>query len=286
MSLTRSVFRLLVATLLLSSCSQVAGDDSPVVARVYDRELHRGDLEGLVPAGLSHEDSLAVVKNYVDQWVRQAVILSKAEKNVKTDFSRELQEYENSLIVYAYERQIIDQLLDTLVTDAQIKEYYNEHKGDFLLKSSIVKTVYLMGPAKSSACAKIKRIVSRSQFDDNDVVELEELASRNGFSGFYDASVWIPFVTLQTAIPITAYNEQSFLRQHHSIAFSDDSLFYAARILDYKVSDEISPLEVQQDNIRSIILNHRKIDILNKLHADLLKEAEKGGHVKNFVLND
>ena len=85
---------------------------------------------------------------------------------------------------------------------------------------------------------------------------------------------------------ITAYNEQSFLRQHHSIAFSDDSLFYSARILDYKVSDEISPLEVQQDNIRSIILNHRKIDVLNKLHADLLKEAEKGGHVKNFVLND
>ena len=269
--------------LLLTACSRVGGDHSPVVASVYNRELHRSDLEGLVPAGLSAEDSTAVVKNYVEQWIRQAVILSKAEKNVKNDFARELQDYRNSLLAYAYERQIIDQLLDTLVTEAQIREYYNEHQNEFLLKSSIVKAVYLIVPVKSPAVAKIKKIVLKKDFSDSDIMELEETASRNGFNGYYDAGSWIPFVTLQAAIPVTAYNEQLFLRQHRSIAFGDDSLFYAARILDYKVSDEISPLEIQRDNIRVIILNHRKIDILNKLQADLLKEAERDGDVKRML---
>lgn len=283
MSLTRFVSKLLAATLLMTACSQSAGDYSPVVASVYNRELHQSDLEGLVPDGLSPDDSLTVVKNYVEQWIRQAVILAKAEKNVKNDFSHELQEYKNSLLAYAYERQIIDQLLDTVVTNAQIEEYYAEHKGEFNLKSSIVKAVYLTAPAKAPAVAKIKRIVGRDDFSESDVMELEKLASVNGFSGYYDASSWIPFVTLQTAIPFTAYNEQRFLSQHRSIAFSDDSLFYAARILDYRVTDELSPLEVQRDNIRVIILNLRKIDILNKLQADLLKEAEDDGAVKRTL---
>ena len=53
--------------------------------------------------------------------------------------------------------------------------------------------------------------------------------------------------------------------------------------LDYKVSDDIAPLEVQSENIRSIILNHRKINILNRLQADLLKEAEKSDNVKRYI---
>lgn len=266
--------------MLLASCSSSADDASPVVAEVYGQELHLGDIEGLVPAGLSAEDSMAVVKNYVEQWIRQAVILAKAEKNVEDDFVRELQEYKNNLLVYAYERQIVDQLIDTAVTARQIREYYNEHKNEFVLKSSIVKAVYVTAPVKHPAVAKIKKIILRDRFGDSDVLELEETASRNGFNGYYDASVWMSFVALQTVIPVTAYNEQLFLRQHRTITLSDDSLFYAARILNYKVTDETSPLELQHDNIRAIILNHRKIDILNKLRSDLLKEAEEGGYVK------
>ena len=274
-----TAFVLITAALVAVSCSGT-DDDSPVVAQVYDRELHSSDLQGLVPSGLAPEDSLAVVGNYVDQWIRQAVILAKAEKNVQDDFSRELQEYKNNLLAYAYERQIVDQLIDTTVTRRQIREYYEGHKDDFLLKSSIVKAVYVTAPVKSPVVAKLKKIIQRSTFGDSDILDLEETASRNGFNGYYDESTWMPFVTLQTVIPVTAYNEQLFLRQHRSITFSDDSLFYAARILDYKVTDETSPLELQVDNIRAIILNHRKIDILNKLRADLLKEAEESGHVK------
>lgn len=275
-----AAFVLSAVAMVAVSCSGGDCDDSPVVARVYDRELHSSDLQGLVPAGMSAEDSIAVVGNYVDQWIRQAVILAKAEKNVQDDFSRELQEYKNNLLAYAYERQIVDQLIDTTVTRGQIREYYEKHKNEFLLKSSIVKAVYVTAPVKSPVVAKLKKIIQRSSFDDSDILELEETASRNGFSGHYDESVWMPFVTLQTVIPITAYNEQLFLRQNRSITLSDDSLFYAARILNYKVTDETSPIELQIDNIRAIILNHRKIDILNKLRADLLKEAEESGYVK------
>lgn len=281
MSSARFVSSLLLL-FALGSCSRQP-EASPLVASVYGHELYLADLTGLVPEGMAPEDSALVVANYVDQWVRQTVLLTKAEKNVEADFSRELQDYRNNLLAYAYERQIVDQLLDTHVTASQIREYYDNHRSDFRLRSSIVKAVYVTAPLKSPSLTKVRSIVSRSTFAERDVVELEETASRYGLKGYYDATSWMPFYALQRAVPITTYNEQLFLRQNRSINITDDSLAYCVRILDYKVTDDESPLELQMDNIRSILLNRRKTEIIDRLHADLLAEAVRGGHVKKNI---
>lgn len=254
-------------------------DESPVVARAYDYELHQSDLAGLVGEGVSAEDSTAIVQNYIDQWIRQAVILSKAEKNVSDDFERQMREYRNSLLTYAYEQQIVSQLLDTHVTYRQISDYYDEHRNQFQLKNSIVKAAYVKAPNKSPAIPKLRKIVYKKPFGEEEVVELEETATRYGLSGYYDADTWIPFYEIQAATPITTYNESLYLKQNRAIVLKDDSLTYLVRIIDYKVTDQLSPLELQKENIRAIILNHRKLDILAKMQNDLLEEAEKGGHI-------
>lgn len=266
----------------LASCSRQS-ETSPVVVSVYDRQLLQADLAGIVPTGMTPEDSLQILTNYVDQWVRQTVLLTKAEKNVETDFSRELQQYHDNLLAYAYERQIVDQLLDTHISAAQIRQYYDDHRADFRLKSSIVKAVYVTVPRKSPILKKVQSIILRPAFAERDVVELEEFASRHHLAGHFDPTSWMPFYALQRAVPITTYNEQLFLRQNRSITLSDDSLTYCIRFLDYKVTDDESPLELQKENIRSILLNLRKNEIIDLLHADLLAEAERGGHVKKNI---
>ena len=115
-----------------------------------------------------------------------------------------------------------------------------------------------------------------------EVVDMEQLASRHGLQGYYDADTWIPFYTLQASVPITTYNENLYLRQNTSIVLSDDSLTYFVRILDYKVSDDISPIDLQKQAIRSIIVNRRKVDLLAKMQADLMAEAEKADEVKIY----
>ena len=280
--------RLLTSILLLTALTAVVGcshhsDETPLLASVYGHELHSSDLKGLVGEGVSAEDSAAIVASYVEQWIRQTVILTKAEKNINDNFDRQLNEYKNSLLTYAYEQHIVNQLLDTNISDEQIAEYYEQHLDDFQLKSAIVKAVYVTVPAKSAAETRLKKIISSRSFGDHEVVDLEETASRYGINGYFDADTWIPFYTLQSAIPITTYNENLYLKQNRTIVLSDNNLTYMARILDYKVGDETSPLELQTENIRSILLNLRKIDILNHLQSDLLEEAEKGNHVKRYI---
>ena len=154
---TKSIIKVLCLCLLTSGCSLIANDEEEqMVAQVYDYTLYQSDLEGLVPDGISSEDSMSIVDNYVDQWIRQMVILAKAEKNVKDDLSKQLNEYRNSLLTYAYEQQMVDQMLDTNISEEQIQEYYNEHSGDFLLKSAIVKAVYVKAPKNSPLYRKAR----------------------------------------------------------------------------------------------------------------------------------
>lgn len=283
MSCVRSLSSLLLLTALLFTSCHHRGDESPLLATVYGHELHKSDLEGLVGAGVGTEDSAAIVASYVEQWIRQTVLLAKAEKNIVDNFDRQLNEYKNSLLIYAYEQKIVNQLLDTNVSDDQIAEYYEQHQEDFLLKSAIVKAVYVTAPVKSPAIAKLKKIIERRGFDEHDVVELEETATRHNLSGYYDADSWMPFYTLQSSIPITTYNENLYLKQNHTITLTDNDNTYMVRILDYKMSDETSPMELARDNIRSILLNNRKLDILNRLQSDLLNEAEKSDNVKRYI---
>ncbi len=234
----------------------------------------------MVPEGVSSEDSAAIISSFIDQWIRQTVLLDKAEKNVKEDFSRQLGDYRNSLLIYAYERQIVDQLLDTVVTATQMREYYDAHRTDFQLKNSIVKAVYVIAPKRSTAVPALKNLINKTVFSDAEVVDLEQLATRHGLQGYYDSDTWIPFYTIQAAVPITTYNESLYLRQNHSIVLTDDSLTYFVRILNYKITDDISPLELEKQSIRSIIINHRKVELLSKMQSDLMAEAERGGHIE------
>ena len=219
------------------------GDSQQVLAEVYGHKLLRSDVQGLVSEGIPSADSLLIVDNYIEQWIRQMVVLSKAEKNVKENFDRQLDDYRNSLLTYAYEQQIVQQLIDTVVTDEQVAEYYAQHQSDFHLRNSIVKAVYVVAPRQSTAVARLRTMVTKGNFGESDIVALEEYASSLGLTGYYDATVWIPFYTLQSAVPIQTHNEDLYLKQNRSVAISDDSLAYFVRILDYKVSDDISPLE-------------------------------------------
>ncbi|MBR1785411.1 MAG: hypothetical protein IJ760_08275 [Bacteroidales bacterium] len=271
-----------LAALLATACSN-GNDRSPLVAVVYGHELHRSDLDGLVGEGVASEDSATIVDNYIEQWIRQTVILSKAEKNITDNFDRQLRDYKNSLITYAYEQQIVSQLLDTIVTQQQVADYYESHREDFRLRYAIVKAVYVAVPAKSPSLAKMKGMMYKQHFEDSEVVALEEAATQAGLAGSFDAVSWIPFHTLQRAVPVTTTDEDSYLRQHKTISVDDGEVTYLARIIEYKPSGDISPIELQSDNIRSLILNHRKSEILQHMQADLLNEAENSDNVKRYL---
>ena len=73
---------LLLFLILLTSCSGFFKKKTErTLARAYNEYLFESDLKGVVQKGTPARDSLMIVKAFIDNWVRQRLILHQAEKN-------------------------------------------------------------------------------------------------------------------------------------------------------------------------------------------------------------
>lgn len=271
-SIQSNKFKIIVLVLVIGlfSCSKEEG--SPL-AKVYDNYLYEKDIEGLVPEGLSSSDSLSFVQNYIKQWVESQIILNKAKKNIDDDFTRQLEDYKNSLILNSYEAKIVNQLIDTNVSQQEIEKYYNENLDNFILRDNIVKLLYIKLDKKSGAINQIKNIFSKETISEKDLLQLDNISKKSSINSFLDPNVWVIFNDIIKEIPINPIDKELFLKTNKIINVSDNNFTFLVKILEYKVSNSTSPISFEKQTIRGLILNKRKIEIINKMKKELLKEA-------------
>ena len=261
--------------LLLSSCFNNGNKGSgDVLARVHDEYLYETELMEVVPPGISVKDSLSIVRNYINNWVNQKLVLHKAKKNLHDDdlkFDKQLEDYRNSLIIYKYESKLISQNLDTLVTDEEIESHYNENLQNFQLKNNIVKTYYARFAKNHPDLRKIRNFFhsDRPEYRDS----LEYYIERGADLYFLNDETWILFDDLLRYIPITTYNNEAWLQNHRKMELNDDEFNYFVNITDFKIKDGTSPLGFEEENIRQIIINKRKLTIINEMRDEVLQSA-------------
>lgn len=244
------------------------------MARVYNEYLYEAELADVVQPGLSVKDSLSIVKNYINNWVNQKLLLYKAEKNLLDEdlkFDQQLQDYRNSLIIFKYESKLISQNLDTVVTDSDIEAYYNENIENFQLKNNIVKTYYARFEIDHPDLRKVRNFFHSNRPEYRDSLEVYIERGANLF--FLNDETWILFDDLLRYVPITTYNNEAWLQNHRKIELTDDEFVYFANITDFKIKDGTSPLGFERENIRQIIINKRKLSIINKMRDEVFQSA-------------
>jgi hypothetical protein len=123
----------------------------------------------------------------------------------------------------------------------------------------------------TAAIGKIKKVFYSEKPEDR--AKLESLCQENAVNFFLDDQSWLLFNDLLKEIPIKTYNEEQFLQNNRSVEMQDSAYQYLVNILKFRIKDGVSPLSFERDNIRSIILNKRKLNLINKMKDDLYKEA-------------
>ena len=267
----------IVLTLVASGCRDYRmKSDRIVVAECYGNKLYPEDLEGMVPDDDNKMDSLTRVNAFIDSWIHRQVLIHQAEINLtpeQRDFSRQLQDYNNSLLIYAYETQMIEQYLDTIVDEDEIAAYYEEHKESFQLRSTMVKVAYVILPDDCKHKKDFQQIMSNR--DTLMLPQLDALANQYAVSSFLDVDNWVRLDDLLKTVPIEIYNVESFLKKNRFITFEKDNFVYMVRFEDYLLEESASPIEIESDNIKNIILLIRKKELLSKMNADLYDKALK-----------
>ena len=104
------------------------------IARVNNSYLYESDISGIVPQGINKKDSGLLVRNYIENWARQQLLLNKANINlsfneIQSKLDQQIEDYRISLIIHAYKQELIRQQLDTIVTQSQIVQYYDNFVG-------------------------------------------------------------------------------------------------------------------------------------------------------------
>ncbi len=275
---------LLVFSLLTVSCGIFGGrKDDPKVARVHGKNLYKSDLVGIVAPGTNPSDSAFIIKRYIDKWVRQQIYLNRAEKNLpqeNRDYKRKIEDYRSSLLIFSYENELVKTQLDTIISPEALTEYYEKHQHEFKLRDHIVKLNYMKIPLDAPGTNRVRRLIRSS--DEEELAELEEYAINNAAGYFLDQGSWFIFSDILRDIPINPQNHESFLRNNRFLELNDQYYRYFLYIRDYKLEGSVSPLAFQSENIKAIILNHRKQSFINEYRQNAYKEAVKNEDFEIF----
>ena len=117
--------------LSLLSCNYLKPEAKPhAIARVNDLFLYEDDLKDLVPKGTSKEDSIAMVRNYIDRWASQKLMINAAELNLgenkKNDYDALIRQYKIDLYTKGYLEDLVKSTVDTVVSDEEVSRYVNQ----------------------------------------------------------------------------------------------------------------------------------------------------------------
>ena len=275
---------IILSGVLLLKCNKSEVSDDKVVAQVGEKKLFHSEISRIIPLEIEEQDSLLMANDYIRKWVKQELLINKANENLtpeQKNVTKEIEEYRNSLIIYKYKNELMNQQMDTLVTQQQIEQYYNANTDNFKLNSSIVKAIYIKIPNEVANTKLIKELVDDSLEEGTNALREYCIQYAKSFDFFNNN--WVDFEIVKRNIPGEITDERQFLARNNQVELNDSIYYYLVSIQDYKLKNELAPVEYVETNIRNLILNKRKIEFLKQIEENIYKEGIRQNKFKIYT---
>ncbi len=274
----RSLFGILLLIVFFTSCKYFKPEAKPqAVARVNDVYLYKEDLKDLVPKGTSKNDSIAIVRNYIDRWASQILLIKVAEVNLnadkKAEFEELIKQYKIDLYTKAYLEEVVKQSVDTVVSADELKKYYDENKENFRTNGTLVRLRYINLLKDNPKYETIK-----SKFFDyrkSDKAFWETYALQ--FKSFaMNDSVWVEMNQIYAKLPfINPDNRDEFMVPGKTIQRQDSLDVYLVKISNVIDKNQIAPFEYLKTTLKEVLLNKRKLELIKKFEKEITDDAIK-----------
>jgi hypothetical protein len=255
------------------------------IARVGMKQLYFEDMKDFIPQNLSEKDSIAFMKNYIDKWIREQVILEKAKMTLsdkQKDVTEQLEQYKNALLINKFEQSLISKQLDTNITEEEMQAFYDKHKGEMKLRENIILPLFIRLPKNTPNLAGVKIWCHSDK--EADIDRLVKLAFKLNGEFIYEDNGWYVFREFFKKIPVDiSPSEEQFLRTNHFIEFKDSTDQYFLNIKNYKLKNDIPPYAFETQEIKNIILNKRKITLITDLENRLFIDAVSEKHAEVYA---
>ena len=280
-------FITLIIALTVFTCKTEKASDTnsnqKAIARVFEKSLYAEDIKEILPKNTSPKDSVIFVKGFIEQWITNELLLHQAESNLAEDdksIQKEMDEYRKNLLVYRYETELVHQKLDTAVAVQDIEAYYNTHTQNFMLKENIVKVCYVKINKKTPNADKVKKWYTSKEVKDQD--NLKKYCIQYADNFFLDDNTWLLLDDVMKEIPLRDYNPELLLKTSHQIELSDSTFNYYLNIKEFKIKNNPSPLSFEKENIRQIIINKRKLSLIEQMKQSVYSQAKENNNFEIY----
>lgn len=284
----RKVCEIFIVTLSLScvwACNSWSGykADDEMIARVGTSYLYRSELAASMPSGIATKDSINYSQVFIDKWIVGQLKQQEAEKifsQSEADIDRMVEEYRRSLLVHRLDRHYLDAEPCSEITDKEISAYYNSHKSDFRISQPMVKGEIV---AISESFRRREQLLK--WFDSSKAEHREdfvELCRKNNFLHLQFAE-WVSFSDFLQNLPLlrtTRHDELLSSRKTQKIHY--DKTYYYFRITNALKVGDTMPLEMAKENIKQILINRHRADVIHRQEKRIMENALSSGHAKIY----
>jgi hypothetical protein len=269
-------FLILAFALTLFGCKQNKTNETDLLAKVEDNYLSKNDIISYIPSNIQSSDSIALIQNLINSWIKKQLMLEKAYLNISEEdleeVDKQVQDYKESLLIYKYEQMLIQQRLDTNVTKNEIINYYEEHATDFKLENSILRCTYIKVKKDLASINQLRKLYWSEK--EEDIEELGEFCQLNADSFIFE-NKWITSEYLENILPISFPNHDNYLKYTKFIETQDSTHRYFVNIKTYKLKNESAPMEYIESHIRILLKNKKKLSLIKAVENNLYESALK-----------
>ncbi len=264
--------------LMAFSCNTFTEEQKPqAVARVNDAYLYKEDLKGIVPAGTSKEDSIAIVKSYINRWASQKLLYTVAQVNLgkekQVEYDELIRQYKVDLYTRAYMEEIVKKGLDTAVARDEVVKYYNANKENFRTTGMLVKLRYIRMDKEHPKFESV-----RSKFgsgNKKDLKALNDMAIQFKSYAFNDTT-WVELNEVYSKLPfITPDNRDKYIGSGISYQYPDSTDVYLVKVAKVIDRNQVAPFEYIKPTLEQLIINNRKLELIKKFEKEITDDAIK-----------
>lgn len=285
-SLKLTHFYCFMASFLMALAFASCGDSQKSegdreLARVYDKMLFLSDMEGMLPEGISSEDSSIIIEQFVKTWTREAAMLKEAENNIPQDLNinKLVEDYKASLIKHNYEKILVERLLDSTVTAVELQEFYEKNREQYQLETPIIQCRFLKAPRNAPRINDVQKWWDSDEAADREL--LKAWCSTNATVHNLQDSAWYKVVDIAAYLPQGTLTVDNVANKR-DFTQRDDEFVYYFKVFSLVSKKEIAPLSYIEDQARKVILHKRKTQLLEETKDKLYQEAIRKNQIAVF----
>lgn len=278
---------ILVLLSVLSSCSFFKKKnkvDADVIARVGQEELYASDLVNLTK-GLHGKDSVDVLKGYAENWVRKKLLLETAAENIDEEdigVTKLVEDYREKLLLYEYEKAIINQKLDTVVSQDQINTWYEKVNTNFPLENDLYLMYFFKLKPEAPDLPELRKMVTKTDADGE--VKLLGYCKEFASSFAVDKGMWYTKENALKKFPISEMDMLSMAigkKSYKEIKMDDGNWFI--KITEVAKKDTPAPLDFIAPQIVKAIIEKRRLDLIDRVYNAIYQDGIKDKTFEIFV---